>query len=292
MKVEMRDSEIFDQDEVSLRDLWRILAHQKKWVVGIPILCVILSGVITFLSKPKWEATAVVQIGQINQSGAGQNLQLIEPPARAVERMKLKSFEDDVLANLKIPVTPGDQNGQLFRTSLALKALGTTDLIQIRVRGYTPDQAALWGRAVVDRISAIHQNLVRQTVERLENQLAQLNRQMHGIEEDRDKLSQIDSTSAGRTGDSKFSQELLLSNLLVQKNAELRDFEMRRLAVNEQLSTIRAYPTTLIDRVYVPEKPASPKKLLTVLLAAIVGLMLGIVVAFLRNYWQAGKNSI
>ncbi len=68
----------------------------------MPILCVLLAAIGVFMAKPKWEATAVIQIGQVGQSGVGQGSQLIEPPARAIERMKMKSFEDAVLSDLKI----------------------------------------------------------------------------------------------------------------------------------------------------------------------------------------------
>ena len=275
MKEDQADVGYLPRDDLNLQDLWETLVENRKWVVGISILCIVLTGAMTFLSKPQWEATTVVQIGQVGQSGVGQNLQLIEPPIRAVERMKMKSFEDDVLANLKIPVGQGDSMAQLFRASLALKVLGTTDLIQVRVRGYTPEQAESWARAVVDRISMIHQSLTQPIIERLEKQLAELNKQMGSIDKERDNLSRIDSTSAARKGDGRFSEELLLSNLLVQKNAELRDFEMRRLAINEQITFIRSYPTALVDRVYVPERPASPKRLLMLILAAIVGLISG-----------------
>jgi LPS O-antigen subunit length determinant protein (WzzB/FepE family) len=290
MKEEFTDTERFERDGISLQDLQRVLSDQRKWLFGIPIVCMFLAAVGVMIAKPKWEATAVIQIGQIGQSGAGQGLQLIEPPARAIERMKMKSFEDGVLASLKIPLTIGDPIAQLFRTSLSLKALGTTDLIQVRVRGYSPEQAASWGRAVVDQISAAHEKLTQPTVERLNKQLAELKKQMQMIENERVNLAKIVSITAAKSGVSNFSENLLFSNLLVQKNAELRDFEMRLLAVNEQLTSIRAYPTSLVDRVYVPEQPASPKKSLMIMLAAIVGLILGVIVAFLRNYWQAGTD--
>jgi capsular polysaccharide biosynthesis protein len=288
MKDELTDTAHFERDEMSLHDLWRILSAQKKWVIGIPIVFVFLALAAIFFSEPKWEATAVIQIGQNGQSG-GQG-QLIEPPARAIERIKLKSFEDDVLTTLKIPLRFGGPIAELFRSSLSLKLLGTTELIQVRVRGYSKEQAETWARAITDNIKSVHERLTQPTVERLDKQLVQLNKQMQAIEDERSSLSKIVSTRGARNGDSKFPENLLLSNLLIAKDAELRDFEMRRFSVNEQLTVIRTYPTSLVDRVYVPEKPASPKKLLTVLVAAIVGLILGIIVAFLSHYWHAGEG--
>ena len=291
MKSEVTDTEHFERDEMSLQDLWRVLIDQRRWLFGIATLCVFLATVGILISKPKWEATAVIQIGQVGQSGVGQGSQLIEPSVRAIERMKMKSFENDVLISLKIPVEDENPLASLFRSTLSLKALGTTDLIQVKVRGDSPDQTASWAQAVVDRLKNVHERLAQPTIDRLRKQQAELKKQMKSIEEERANLLKIVSKSSETSGDSRFSANLLLSNLLLQKNAELRDFEMRRLAADELLTSIRTYPTSLIDRIYVPEKPASPKKLLIVMLSAVLGLILGIIVAFMRNYWQSAKVS-
>jgi capsular polysaccharide biosynthesis protein len=289
MEKEVSETERFEQDEVSVRDLWRVLINQKKWAIGIPILCVLLAAVGVSMAKPKWEATAVIQIGQVGQSGVGQGSQLIEPPVRAIERMKMKSFEDDVLTRLKISPEEGNPMASLFRSTLALKALGTTDLIQVKIRAHSRGQAQNWANAVVDRLKDVHERLAQPTIDRLRKQQAELKKQMLIIEEERSSLLRIVSKSSETSGDSRFSANLLLSNLLLQKNAELRDFEMRRLAADEQLTSVRTYPTSLIDRIYVPENPASPKKLLVFMLSAVLGLILGTIVAFMRNYWQSEK---
>ena len=291
MEKEVPQREHFEQDEFSLRDLWRILISQRRWLLGSPFVCVVLAAVGVSVAKPKWEATAVIQIGQVGQSGVGQGSQLIESPLRAIERMKMKSFEDDVLTALKIPVEVDDPVAKLFRSTLSLKALGATDLIQVKVRAGSRDQAQTWANAVVDRLREVHERLAQPTIDRLRKQQSALKKQMQIIEEERKNLLTIVSKSIETSGDNRFSANLLLSNLLLQKNAELRDFEMRRLAADEQLTSVRTYPTSLIDRIYVPEKPASPKKLLIVMLSAVLGLILGVVVALLRNYWQSTKVS-
>lgn len=285
-------TEYFDRDALSLQDMARVLINQRKWLFGVPILCIILAAVGVFLAKPKWEATAVIQIGQISATSATLSPQLIEPSARTVERMKMKSFEDDVLAALKIPVDPGNSIANLFRNGLTVKSLGTTDLVQVRVRAHSREQAALWATTVVDRIIFIHKKLTQPTVARLGKQLIELNKQVGTIGEERDSLSKIVLTIATRSGDGNFSQNLLLSDLLMKKNADLREVEMRRLGVEEQITSIQAFPTTLADRVFVPDKPVSPDKVLILVLATMGGLILGIILSFARNYWQSAVGRV
>jgi uncharacterized protein involved in exopolysaccharide biosynthesis len=281
-----------DQNSPDIAKVWRFLVGSKILIIGVPVIFVALTSTGIQLTKPKWVATAVIQIGQVGQSGVGQGLQLIEPPIRAIERMKMKSFEDNVLTALKISTEDSDNVARQFRNSLSLKALGTTDLIQVKIRAASPEQASLWAQAVVDRLKEVHERLAQPTIDRLRKQQAELKKQMQTIEEERANLLKIVSRSIETSGDSRFSANLLLSNLLLQKNAELRDFEMRRLEAEEQLTSVRTYPTSLIDRVYVPEKPASPKQLLIIALAGVLGLVLGIVIALIReNFSPKAKKS-
>ena len=78
MEKKVPQREHFEQDEFSLRDLWRILISQRRWLLGIPIFCMLLATIGVIIAKPKWEAAAVIQIGQVGQSGVGQGSQLIE----------------------------------------------------------------------------------------------------------------------------------------------------------------------------------------------------------------------
>ena len=56
-------------DEISLREIWQVLVRYKWLVLGMPAIAVAAAIVVSFLMKPVWEATAVVQVGQVGQVG-------------------------------------------------------------------------------------------------------------------------------------------------------------------------------------------------------------------------------
>ena len=290
MKEKLTDSKNIEHDDISLRDLWRVLINQKKWSLGIPILFLALAAIGVQIVEPKWEATAVIQLGQVVQSGMGSGLQLIEPAVRAIERIKMKSFEDRVLSALKIPLNERNPIANQFRKTLSLKALGTTDFIQIKIRASSRDQAEAWALVVVEKLKDVHEKLTQPTIDRLHKQRFELGKQRKVLEDELEILSKTARISLQSSGDSKFAANLLLSNLLVQKHAELRDLALRELAIDEQLTLVRTYPTSLIDRVYVPEAPVTPKKFLTIVLGAVLGLILGIIVALARNSWISKRT--
>ena len=155
-------------DEISLLDLWQILLRRKWWVLGAPLLAVIAAAVAVTFMKPQWEATAAIQIGVVGQA-------VIEPSARVVARVNLKSFEDAVLASLGLlgQKTP---EAKLFRSSLKIKALPNTDLIEIKVRGYSRESAKRSTEAAVNYLNRIHQGMAAPTVQRMKQLLAQAER--------------------------------------------------------------------------------------------------------------------
>lgn len=280
----MNELENTENDEVSLPDLWRILTGQKRWVIGSAVAFLAAATIGVFSVKPKWEATAVIQIGQIGQSSVGGPL-LIEPPVRAIERMKTKSFEDNVLTKLAIPLEDENPDAALFRSTVSLKVLGTSDLIQVKVRAKSREQAQIWAGAVADVLNAVHDRLTQPISDRLVIQQSAFKKQIQLINEEHASLMRITPNSSGSNLDARFPANLLLSNLLQQKNAELRSFEFQILALDERLALIHAYRTTLAERVHVPVRPATPKVLLTIVLAALVGLIIGVIVAFICHHW-------
>ena len=72
---------------IDLAKVYRILAENKRWVIGMPLLFHGLAVTAILLMQPKWEATGLIQIGQIwQEKGAA----LVENGTAVVERVKNK----------------------------------------------------------------------------------------------------------------------------------------------------------------------------------------------------------
>ena len=277
-------------DEISLFDLWQTLVRRKWWVLGIPLLAVITAAVAVTFMKPQWDATATIQIGAVGQAGqAGQAAgQVIEPPARVVARVNLKSFEDAVLASpgLSGQTTP---EAKLFRGSLKVKALPNTDLIEIKVRGYSWESAKRSTEATVDYLHRIHQGMAATTVQRMKQFLAQAEREIAQTKAEREKALKILDLKDKAISEASFMGNIVLANIMVQRDNELRGLEQAKKGYEEQLDPMRTYPTSYIEKISVSEGPVAPKKSQILVLAGVMGLFLGVVAAFLGNAFQARK---
>lgn len=279
----MQNHTAIPDDEISLADLWQILVRHKGWVIATPLLAVIAAVVAVIFIKPQWEATAAIQIGAVGQAG-----QVIEPSARVVARVNLKSFEDAVLASLGLSgqKTP---EAKLFRSSLKVKALPNTDLIEIKVRGYSRESAKRSTEATVDYLRRIHQGMAAPTVQRMKQLLAQVEREIAQTRAEREKALKVMDLKDKAITEASFMRNIVLANIMVQRDNELRGLEQAKTDYEEQLDPMRTYPTSYIEKISVSEGPVAPKKSLIVLLAGVLGLFAGVMAAFLGNAFQPHK---
>lgn len=286
----MQNHSAIPDDEISFFDLWQILVRRKWLVLATTLLTVVAAVVATILIKPQWEATAAIRIGAVGQIGqVGQSAQIIEPVARVVERMQLKPFEDAVLANF----SHTDQNNPeaaLYRNSLKVNALPDTDLVEIKIRGYSREGAKRAVAATVNHLYNLHKEMAAPTVQRMTQLLAQIEQEITQTKADQEKLLKITGLKDKKIVDTRFMENIMLANILIiQRDSELRRLEQTEMGYEEQLGPMHTYPTSLIERISVSEEPVAPKKTLIILLAGVLGLFLGIMAAFLSNAAQARK---
>lgn len=272
-------------DEISLLEIWQVLARHKKWVLGLPVLGLIAALMASALMPPVWEAVLVGQVGQVGQ-------QPIEPVVRVVGRIKQKSFQGEVLASMGIPLDETNPKGKLYRDSIKIQILPNTDLIEIRVRGYSQDEAKHNAEATLNRLVRIHEQLAKPSIQRMTQQMERVTQQINDLREERESIKNTRSNKSKADTGSRFFDGIIQTNLLVQMGGELRNLEQLRLTYEEQLSSLRTYPTSRIDSTYVSEKPAAPRKALIVVSSGVLGLIAGMFAAFILNAIQARRLRI
>lgn len=271
---------------IDLAKVYRILAENKRWVIGMPLLFLGLAVTAILLMQPKWEATGLIQIGQIwQEKGAA----LVENGTAVVERVKNKSFQGRVLTKLGIPLDEDNQLGKLYLDSIKIKVIASTDLLELKVRAFSAKVASNWLEETVHQLQEVHKRIAEPTISRLQKQLVELKRQIQLVKSEKDGLIKNAELKGEIGPGNRFAENLLLTNYLLQKDAELREFELRQLTLEEQLNPAKTFSTALMEPTYVPEKPASPKKLLILLLATVAGFLVGAFAALLINYQKDQK---
>ncbi len=176
------------EEDLRLSDVWWTIATGRRWVIGVPLVTVLIALAYVTLSDPQWESSAVVQMGQVGQAEVGKATATVETPPRAIERMKTPTFQNDVLASIGISTADDNAKARLYRRSLRLRQPPGTDLIELRIRAYSLDEARHLAEATVEQLRKSHDKLALPSIDSLRKQLDDVIRQLERAQKERESL--------------------------------------------------------------------------------------------------------
>ena len=89
--------------------------------------------------------------------------------------------------------------------------------------------------------------------------MEQVKQQVNELREERESLRNAQPNKSKSDLGGRFMESIIQTNLLVQSLGKLLNLEQLKLIYDEQLSTIRAYSISLLETIYVSERPVAPK---------------------------------
>ena len=250
----------YADDEISLIDLWRVLSRRKHWIAIIFVVVMALAVVWLALKTPIYEASASVEIGTANGSALESGGELAA---------RLENRQTDELPSL----TEIENQGRI----LNLKARATS---QEAAEEFLREQIA----AIQERHDGFLEEFRAEQHQRLDEvsrRLEELTAEQETFEQ---RLSQLgeDATAIGG-----------LLTLEQRLSGRLPELEAEQAKLRRTLSERVTAPTSVLvapePQVAAGEEagqasPVEPKNRLVLALAAVLGLMLGVFVAFFREF--------
>ncbi|WP_414041090.1 Wzz/FepE/Etk N-terminal domain-containing protein [Acidithiobacillus sp. M4-SHS-6] len=248
------------EDEISLRDLWEIIAKRKWLVILSMVVCLGLAAAYVSLATTVYESKAMVQIGKVAGQPLNNSLQLA---SALMNRYTLVNTEQ---ANKQLPklyaVTPDKADGSI---------------LTLEAQGRSPQEAQQYLQGVIQRLLAEDHQRYQQLVGVRQAQLKRLQTQYQHMRSAADiKIGkgQADSTSA-----LLLLEQFRRTEALTHIQSAIANME-NALAPNNTSPTAQ----TLSPR-YDPI-PIAPKRGLILVLAGLGGLMLGVFLALLQNAFR------
>jgi hypothetical protein len=273
-----------EQDEIYLIDLWRIFVREWRWFVGVLVLALACTYAFTHSVKPQWEATAWIRIGQVGQVPTGQDPK-VEPLPRVIERLKLASFEDNVLGS--IGVDPGSPEAGLYRKSLKLEPMPYAgQLVRMSVRARSPQMAHRFATATVARLQAVHQHLEALPLKSAHARLEQVQAELNDALADRSRLLR----AAGPAGQGDAASRSMASVLLASKDEDIHSLQKTRDDIVDLLSPTYTFETSLPWPIHVPARQAFPNPVLMWGIGILLGMFLAAFAATARNVMRRGAS--
>lgn len=278
--------------QLSLLDLVAFTRRNYRVILGGAFIGAVLGLGIALLLPAEWEASALVRVGQSGNTDKTLNSiepVLIEPALQVVDRIKNISFQKEVMKKIGLPQDENDDNNKLFRNTLKVK-LEKSDLISINIRSLSADNAKLHLSAVVDELKSIHTKMLAPTTNRWHQELSTIQLELKRSSIDLERLTKSLDSRSESLNPSSFAQAALVSNIMIAREEELRDFRDRKLILEEMLSPERTFVTSVIGQIEVSNKAVYPKKSFFAIAGLIIGLFLGVVLSIFGSIGHSRHN--
>lgn len=265
-------------------EVLRFVRAQLWWIVGFFLLGGTVGYAISYGVPREWEASLVLQIGEVEDAGVPVS---VDPPARAVERIGVKSFKDQVLKTLSLPVEgPGDQRVRLIRKTLQAEMVPNTDLIKISVRDFSPANAEAILRIVQNQLTSSTEGVVAEALKRLQNRLSEVDTQIANVQAKMSAQRSSASAPQAEPGGQGAVNQLLHNMLDVSSANMLAEAERQRADIVREMSPDHTYNTKPLGAVAVSAAPVAPKRGTFAVLGALLGLWIGLMSGGLRWKWR------
>jgi len=261
------------ENEISLIDLWLVLARRKYWIIAIFAISVVTSIAVSLFMSPRYKSHAVLSLGQV------QGLGVLEQQDILLERLKrlYKLGNDD--SRDRVPP---------YMKSIELDTDASKRVFIFEAIGWTPEEARDFLRKAVAGLVAAHGQLYeevlqvqRERVSELDANLARFRQEADSLKVQRQHVKSLDGSEAALVA--------LERAKLVASEPEL---EREKLTLRLALISPGTKPTQLLEEPTLPMHALHPRPVLYTVLGIIVGLMLGVFAAFAVEFLANTRKEV
>ncbi|HHY46099.1 MAG TPA: hypothetical protein GX506_02205 [Firmicutes bacterium] len=288
-------------DEINLWDYWMVIRKRAGIIMTIFGAAVIASAVLSFfVLPPVYEATVAIMVQ--DPGGEGTPQWSLETYSSVMEGSAVRRA---VVETLKLDETPED-----LKEIASTEILKGTNILRLKVKRNSAQEASeianTWARLFVAKVNEIKMNDLSRAINlrkaALEAALAEIKDQRPTIELKRSLVDEPMAYEAVKSLVGNQARRLAAIQVNVEEpNPTYQDLISRiadsRLALKDLETRLELLKTD--SQVFVrvlspslpPESPVAPRKLLNIAVAAMLGLMVGVFLAFAMEALEAGANS-
>ncbi|GAB6099412.1 hypothetical protein JCM16358_12910 [Halanaerocella petrolearia] len=271
--------------EIDLREYINVLLKHKNMIVGIFLISILISGVVSyFVLDPVYQSEALIKLG--SSSGDYSNSQIAPSILTSLGYLKQVNQELDLEFTLS-------ELTKLKEEQLQVKMIDETkDLIKITYNS----KSARESKAVINRLIKQYQSdgLIEfeQNQKLKEEKLATVKAEIKNLET---RTKEIESKLNDLTGTAlSTADKVVLNNDLTGKlqamnklKISLRDQKYQLMNELNDMERIQ-----VINEPIKPEEPIKPNKKLNIVIAAVLGLMIGVFVAFFMEFLEEEEEVV
>ncbi len=271
-------------DNITIGQIFNILFNQKSILIITIVLSMVLSTAYLLLVKPVYESRAVIAIGKVTvtQPGTTQSATTqsgaLEDPLLLMQRIKEKYKLGDT--------TDGGKTMPML-TSIEIDKKIANNIVILKAQANSPKEAQECLGSVVTPLLEEHQKLYSKYKSLQENRILLLEQEL--------KNSEKETSEFLKQSHVLVNQDSAMAALLLIEKARLdeRRIGLQKL-VNEEKATVSEINTKPTELLREPTLPINPtkSKLMIIILAGVLGIFLGIMLAFTKEYIESRNKTM
>ena len=252
-----------EEKEINLMDYIKTIIKRRRMILMITAATTLLVFLVSFFSPKIYEISTIIEIGRYGQTTP------IESPAQVKNKIENGIYGID---NLKAENLTG--------TNLVIVKMKSSDI------GGGEKNLEKTINLILDehqKMAEIQKNIMNQDMQRLNNKIDSLGKEKLIIEEKLNSLEKLGVYQQSSTFQLSYLDE---ENKLENKKSEIENTYSQILALQKSVEFIQ--PTKVVKSSSA-SGPIGPKILFNTLIALVLGLFVGLVTAFCREWWQNNK---
>ncbi|ACL71035.1 YveK family protein [Halothermothrix orenii] len=268
----------YEEYEIDLREYIKVLWAGRWLVISLMGIAILLVGLASyFLINPVYETEAVIRLTSTDG--------IYSRPASMARLIKSPSLLKGVMEGVNREYTMSELH-TFASNNIKVNHVRETSMLEIKVSHTEPRLAFDILEGLIVKAQEKSDKYYRKVVNHKETylqgiitELDEINQRIGSVEEGIEKLNNRDLPAV-----EKYvllnSLDNNLDSLLTYKRGLVKD----KNRLERELLTLR--PLEVISSPYVPENPVSPNIKLNVVIAGILGLMMGVFIVFFREFMK------
>jgi len=270
-------------EEIDLMDYVKVILKRKWLILILVLVTVIVASVFSFYTPKVYKIDTAIEIGTIAREMVRE---MIEEPAHLEEKI-----DSDIYV-----ILIGGKLGISENKYPKIKTIHpkNTRLITAEVESSNPELDKNILEEINNLILEDHQGKIKVKKELLEKDIERLKTKITSIEEEKkileakiellEKIPSEEQTLA-------FQFALFFTNeKLEMEKQEIENLYLQINSLKRSLGDIQ--PTKIVKIPTISEKPIKPKILLNIIIAGVLGIFIGIFLAFFQEWWKKNKGKV
>ncbi|AIY40327.1 miscellaneous; hypothetical [Collimonas arenae] len=283
------NTSIAPADDVELIDIAAIWTSLKRhWFLVLACIAIVLVASFGFwyVTPAQWKASATLQIGQLPLT----QMTLIESTAQAAERFNQRQLQDQALTTAGLPLDElTDGRTRLLRKTLKAIPGKNTNFIDVSVAAYSREEAKTYLNAGALALIKAHDERLAPLMKNLDDRISTNKNQTTAAIDEKARLEASLKNMVASSNGAKFEPSVLANNLISKQDDVIRGLTAERATLLDLHTKTNTFPTMIVDAIYVPARPASPKLSIFLIIGLILGALAGTSLALFldRNHSKA-----